>query len=294
MSPIGILYPGGLGAALGLAIVRSGGTAITCLSGRSDATHSRAAAADFMVVPSLEEVARRSELVISAVPPSSAVEVARSFAACLGPAERGSGTTAGPAFVDANSVSPRTKQRITEILSHAGIRCLDGAFFGPANRVGCENVLALSGPGADQVAPILQQIVDVRVLGERTGQASALKMALAIMTKAIPAVFLETVCASASSGQLDSTLELIRWLYPGIMSFLERTLPTYPAHVARRVQELEEVANWLHELGQRSIMTRSAVVILERLRLAELEPHANWSFEELLHRIAQADLLRAT
>ena len=291
MNPIGILYPGGLGAALGLAIVRSGGTAITCLSGRSEATRDRAAAANFVVLPSLVEVARRSELVISVVSPSTAVEVARYFANCV---HLGRFGDTRPTFLDANSVSPQTKKRIAEILSHARIDCLDGAFFGPTNRIGRDNVLALSGSSASRVGLLLQKIVEVRLVGDVVGQAAALKMALAIMTKALPALFLEMVCASVSHGQLGSMLELMRRLYPGIMDFLERTLPTYPTYVARRVHELGEVTNWLHELGQWGIMTQSAAAVLERLRLAQLEPRADWQFDELLCLIAQTELLSAT
>jgi putative dehydrogenase len=292
MNPIGILYPGEQGTAFGRAVMHTGGTVITCLSGRSSATADRAAAAAFIVAPSLEEVARWSDLVISVVPPTSAVEVARSFAACASLTQC-SGRTVRPTFVDANSVSPRTKQRIAAILSDVGINCLDGAFFGPANRIGHENVLALSGPDAAEIAPLLRPVTEVWVLGEEPGQASALKMAMAIMTKAIPAVFLETVCAAASSSQLDSTLEMIKRLYPGILGFLERTLPTYPAHVERRVQELEEVADWLHNSGQCGVMTQGAITVLERFCHAELEPGFDWLFQDLVHRIAEADLLRA-
>src|ERR1700730_17827039 len=83
MSRIAILYPGELGAPLGRAVVEAGGVAITCLFGRSEATRGRTTAAQFSVVPSLEEVARQSDLVISLVPPTSAVEIACSFAASV-------------------------------------------------------------------------------------------------------------------------------------------------------------------------------------------------------------------
>jgi 3-hydroxyisobutyrate dehydrogenase-like beta-hydroxyacid dehydrogenase len=293
MSGIGILYPGELGAALGRAIVQAGGTAVTCLADRSKATQSRATAANFVVVQSLEELARKCDLVISLVPPASAVEAARCFAACFDSARCGRNPTAGLTFVDANSVSPLTKRRIAEILSHGGICCLDGAFFGPASRIGRDSVLALSGARAGQIPPLLAGAVEVHVVGEAIGQASTLKMVLAIMTKALPALFLEMACASASGGQLDPALKLMRRLYPGIMDFLERTLPTYPAHVARRVQELGEVADWLRQLGQCAIMTQGAITILERLRIAGLDSRADWTFEDLLHRMADADLLPA-
>src|SRR6266851_5910950 len=109
MSRIAVLYPGGLGAALGRAIVRAGGTAITCLSGRSEATRHRAVAANFVVLQSLEEVARQSELVISLVSPTSALEAARCFADKVG-FWRCASTNPRPIFVDLNSVSPQTKR----------------------------------------------------------------------------------------------------------------------------------------------------------------------------------------
>ncbi|HVB83070.1 MAG TPA: hypothetical protein VNE82_24365 [Candidatus Binataceae bacterium] len=290
MNRIAILYPGGMGAALGHAVGRAGGMAITCLSGRSEATRYRACDADFVVVASLEQVIRQSEIVISLVPPASAVETARRFIACC--ELTGSYPPDPPTFVEANSLSPRTKQRIAELLSHAGIPCVDGAFFGPANQVGRDNVLALSGAKADRVASILQKVIEVRVIGGGVGQASSLKMALGVMTKALCALFLEMVCASADCGQLDSTVDLMRRLYPGTMRFLERSLPTYPCQVARKAYELKEVASWLHDRGQWGIMTESALAVLDRLQRAELEPRDDWAFEDLVRRIADSELLR--
>lgn len=289
MSRIAILYPGGLGAVLGRAFVQAGDAVITCLSARSEATCGRALSSGFIVVPSLGEVARQSQIVISLVPPGAALETASRFARSVEVTRNLVDVL--PTFVDANSVAPRTKLRIAEILAEVGVGCLDGAFFGPTNELGRNNLLALSGPEAAQIAPFFQRAVEVRHLGPTIGQAAALKMALTILTKALPALFLEIVCASASRDQLDSTLEMMRRLYPGIISFLERTLPTYPVYVQRRKHELEEAASWLHEAGQSGCMTRSAVEVLGRLQLAALEPSGDWRFENLLSRIATSQLL---
>ena len=117
-------------------------------------------------------------------------------------------------------------------------------------------------------------------------------MTLAIITKAFPALFLEMVCASASHGQLTSAVDLMRRLHPGLMGFLERTIPTYPTYVYRRVQELEEITDWLHKLGQSGTMTQSAAGILKRLSQAQIEPRSDWHFDDLIYRIAQTNLLR--
>jgi hypothetical protein len=80
-------------------------------------------------------------------------------------------------------------------------------------------------------------------------------------------------------------------LYPGIIGFLERTLPTYPEHIGRRVFELTEVRDWLLELDQLAVMTEGALTILERLHLRKLSSNINWEFEDLLRAIAESDLL---
>ena len=288
VSRVGVLHPGALGGALGKAVAEAGDISIACLNGRSATTRERALAANFVVVPSLEELTRDSDIVISLVPPARAVEVALCFVAS---SDRCANDARMATFVDANSVGARTKKHIADILSTVGVSCLDGAFLGPANRIGTENVMLLSGPGADGVAPVFRKVVEARVVGGEVGQASSLKMTIAILTKALPALLLEMVCTSAKNGQLGPALDLMRRLYPGILGFLERTLPTYPEHIGRRVFELTEVRDWLRELDQLAVMTEGAVTILERLRLRELSSNINWEFEDLLRAIAESDLL---
>ncbi len=291
MSRIGILYPGGLGATLGRAIAQTGGTPITCISDRSEATKNRAIESGFTILPSLEELVQECDLLISVVVPAAALQVAESLAKAVDAVQRLNCSTYGLLFVEANSISPQSKKRISDILSQRNIRCIDAAYFGPNNRIGQKNVLALSGLASHEAAYFLRPIVDVRITGKKVGDACELKMAMTIITKALPALFLEMVCASAAHGHLDSSLELMRRLYPGILEFLERTLPTYPAHVARRTQELDEVVQWLERQGQRGTMTRSAIKVLDQFRRANLEHRPNWLFEDLLHQIAEIKIL---
>src|SRR5260370_8645481 len=116
-------------------------------------------------------------------------------------------------------------------------------------------------------------------------------MTMAILITWLPALFLEMVCASAKRGQLGPALDLMRRLYSGISGCLERTLPTYPEHIGRRVFELTEVRDWLLELDQLAIMTEGALTVLERLRLRELSSNIDWRFEDLLRTIGESDLL---
>ena len=164
---IGILYPGGLGATLGKAIVQLGGTVITCLDGRSNATRDRTAGAGIVVVPSLEELVRKSELIISLVPPDAAATVANSIARCRTGDPPANNTTTPPIYIEANSISPQGKRCIAQTLAHAGISCIDGAFFGPTNSVCRDNVLVVSGPRVGRIAPFLGEVLEVRSIGRR-------------------------------------------------------------------------------------------------------------------------------
>lgn len=287
MNEVGILYPGALGSALGRRVTEAGGTPVTCLSGRSVATCKRAAAEAFSVTSSLGELARRVDLVVSLVPPHFAVEVARNFVRDVRPTWVGL-----PVFVDANSACPRQKRQIARILSDARLACVDAAFFGPANQIGPDNLLVLSGPGAEQVAPFFQRIVEVQVAGPRIGASAALKMALGILTKALCALFLEMICASGSQGQLDTVLDLMWRLYPGTMRFVERSLPTYPAHIARKADELEHIIDWLHEVRVHGCMTQGALDVLRRLEGVGLEQRVDWQFKDLLRQIFDRGFLR--
>lgn len=286
MRRIGILHAGRLGAALGQAIVRSGGTTITCVDGRSEATRDRAVAAGCLIVPSLEEVVARSDIVLSLVTPASAIETARNVAISAERLYNLDRRIMLPIFMDCNSIAPRTKQEVVRSLSSAGICGLDGTFLGPANEVGPENVLAVSGPGACKIVPLFERVVEVKVVGEQIGQASALKMALAIMTKALCALFLEMAWAAKSCGRLSDTLELMRRLYPGTMDFVERSLPNYPATLVRRIHELKEAANWQDELGCEAVMTRGAIEVFERLRRTD-PVYSEHTLDEALEQLVK-------
>lgn len=291
MSRIGILYPGELGAALGRAVVERGGTATTCLLGRSPATCGRAAVAGFLTLQSLDEVIRGSELIVSVVPPACAMETAYSIAAAADRTKIRTSRDTPMVVVDGNSISPQRKRKIAEILECAGIACVDGSVFGPAGRLRSDALFALSGPDAERVASLLDGAVQTEVLGCVIGQAASAKMAIAFVTKALIALFLEMICASAASGDLVTTLDVTRRFYPGIIRFVERNLPTYPARVDRRIGELEEVEAWQDELGQPGAMIRAARITLEGFRRAGFEPRTDWSFDELVHRIGNSACL---
>jgi 3-hydroxyisobutyrate dehydrogenase-like beta-hydroxyacid dehydrogenase len=218
-------------------------------------------------------------VVLSLVPPAEAIAVASCFARTVRARDRVARSER--IFLDGNSISPRTAAAIEKIVAKAGARMADASFFGPANAFDDRNMMVLSGPGARDAAALFEGLAaDVRVVDGGVGAASAVKMAMSILTKALPALFLEAARASAASGQLDVTLDLLGRLYPGIASFLARTLPTYRQHTARRLDEMREIESWLVELGQPAGMVRSGREILVQLASSNLSVEGCRDFRE--------------
>ena len=80
------------------------------------------------------------------------------------------------------------------------------------------------------------------VLGGDVGAASAFKLAFAGFNKGLVALFLEVMAAADRLGQRDELLECLRAFYPGTVETVERLLPSYPRHAARRAEEMDELA----------------------------------------------------
>src|SRR3982751_6008130 len=97
---VGILYPGDMGAALGRVLTRRGLRCVTTLAGRGEETSRRCREAGVDALASFADVAREADIMLSAVPPSTAEEIADLYCdhAALAPADA--------LFVDVNSTSP--------------------------------------------------------------------------------------------------------------------------------------------------------------------------------------------
>lgn len=287
MTGIALISPGLMGTAVGRALLCRGHVVYCALSRRSDVTRQRATHSGFVCCRSLGEAILKSDIVLSLVPPGQALNVARRVAECI------RHLRSAPIFADCNSISPTTARAICGIIAGAGATAVDCSIFGPADKIGPENIIVLNGPETRVIAGLFADLVEVRIADGEFGGASAVKMAMSIVTKALPALFLESTCASAASGQLDLMVSLFDRLYPGIMSFISRSLPTYPRHVSRRLDEMREIEIWLRDLGMSGAMTHSAQQNLDRLRHAGLATDRRWDLIALLNAAARHGILAA-
>lgn len=227
---IGLLHPGEMGAALGSVLRERGADVLWAAAGRSDATALRAEAAGLRDVGAVEELARRSDVILSVCPPHAALDVARSVAGFDG------------VFVDANAVSPATARAIGTVIEPVG-RFVDGGIVGPPPR-GAATRLYLSGGPARLVADLFDgTLVDARIVSDQVGAASAVKMSYAAWTKGTAALLLAIRALARAEGVEARLLEEWRESIPDLPGDSLRAARAAGAKGWRWVGEMEQIAS---------------------------------------------------
>jgi 3-hydroxyisobutyrate dehydrogenase-like beta-hydroxyacid dehydrogenase len=228
---IGLLHPGEMGAAIGAQLVRAGHRVLWSSPGRSATTAERAARAGLQDAGEAIALAAASEIVLSVAPPASAADVAESIGEFRG------------LFVDANAIAPSTSRTIAESVRARGGRFVDGGIIGaPPEREGTTR-LYLSGPEAAEVAALFAPtVVDARAVGERVGDASAVKVAYAGWTKGSAALLLAVREYAGRAGVEDVVLAEWAQSQPELAERWRQAEHSREHKGWRWVGEMEEIA----------------------------------------------------
>ena len=239
---VGILYCGDMGSAVGKLLRKAGLRVVTTFEGRSPATQDRALNSGIEILPTLDDVVAQSHIVFSLVLPSSALETARQYT------NRDQLRSEGSIFVEANSIGLETLEEIERLMGEQDIPLVDASFHGVAHRLEDLAILYVSGPKARVVEALCQDFLPVSYLGTRIGPATAMKLLMAGVSKGLAGLFVEVGAIAERADMLDPFLDSCRHFYPAVMTVIDRILPTYPRHAARRVGEVREI----EQLGQAS------------------------------------------
>lgn len=282
---IGLLYPGELGSSLARAFVGQGLPVVSTLGGRSQQTRERAEKAGIRLLPDVAEVCRQAQIVLSVVPPAAALDVAEQVTAALEPGKP------MPIYVDANSIAPATVRRIGELLATRGAQTVDAAVYGLAANLAAHGTVYLSGPAAEMIAQLWRGALRVEVVGPEIGQASAIKMLLGGLNKGLAALVFELGILAARSGMEHAFWSTYRRHYPGLMEVVDRVLPSYPRHAARRADELGELQQMMQAAGAADRIIASARATLANVAAVDWQaaaqgPQANWTAEEVIAALA--------
>ena len=240
---IAILSPGDMGHGIGAALGRSGFDVITCLAGRSARTHQLAQQGGFRIVSTLDELVVEADIVLSILVPAQAECVAQTVARVI------STQRVDTPFVDCNAIAPQTTQRIEQQIVNAGASFIDGSIIGPPPGRGLPPRLYVSGQGAHALSAVDCDEITVKVMGDRVGDASSIKMCYAALTKGTATLQVALLTAARALGvDVALTAELAA-SQESVLRQMHASIPALPANAHRWIGEMEEIAATFDSVG---------------------------------------------
>ena len=149
-------------------------TCLTSLEERSDKTIENIQNSDIEVLDSIKEVAVKSDILIVATSPKSAVKIAEEYGKyCRG------------IYLDLNNISPDTTFEINKHVDNL----VDGAIIG---KIDSKNpILYISGEKADDLL-FLNEYINIKKISDNVGDVAILKMLRSIYTKSVSTLLIES------------------------------------------------------------------------------------------------------
>jgi 3-hydroxyisobutyrate dehydrogenase-like beta-hydroxyacid dehydrogenase len=269
---VGIFSTGEMGHRVAAVLRKHGLNVVTCLAGRSARTAELAAKAGVSDLATPAEVVVKSDMIISIVVPSAAKSLAETIARAIAAAKK------TVLYADANAISPMTATAIEKIITGAGGRFADVCIIGTSANVGQGTTFFASGEWAAEFAELSRFGLQIEILGDRPGQASAYKIVYAGLTKGVSSLMLEMLLLAHSLGILEPMIAQYRKKFPDLVRFAESNLPGLPFRAARRSDEMEELSRTIAAEGLTPVMAPASRRLLASL--GELNLRAEYSEAE--------------
>jgi 3-hydroxyisobutyrate dehydrogenase-like beta-hydroxyacid dehydrogenase len=281
---VGIVSPGAMGSAVGRILVRRRVRVVATLAGRSDRTARFVDAAGIEVLPDLDSVVREAGVILSVAPPDQAEAIATDLV------EAARRVATAPLVVDLNAISPATVERVGAILAGAGLPLVDASISGPPPRKSWTTRIYVSGQDAPRVAALPLRGVDVLVVGDEVGTASAVKMCTASMYKGSVALFTQALRTARAHGVVAHVLDDLASSFPQLVGEPGASIARAATKSGRYVGEMNEIAATQEAAGLPAELFRAMGIVYEGLSATRL---ARGNPEEVGQSVPLDDVLDA-
>lgn len=262
---IGVASPGDMGQAIAARLKESGLNVYTALDGRSERTRTLAREAGLADCGSMEKLVSTCDMVLSVLNPGAALDKAREIAAAI----RKTGRKI--AFADLNAVSPQTVREMDGVIREAGGVFIDAGIIGPPPRgPNAKPRIYVSGPDAYLFTQISHPNLVIRVLSERVGDASAVKMCYGAMTKGTTALAVELLVAARKLGVEQALEQELKESRSDVYEWQQKNIAVMPPKAYRWVPEMHEIARTFEEVGMTPRIFQGAAEIYEMIAAAPI------------------------
>jgi L-threonate 2-dehydrogenase len=240
MTIVVVIAMGEMGAGIAKRLTSRGAQVRTSLKDRGSHSAARASAAGVDVVDNDDELIDSADFVLSVVPPAAARGMAARFAPALSAAAR------KPVYIDCNAISPATAAAVATIIAPTGAAFADGGILGfPPKEDDPGPRIYLSGPAAAEVARLRKFGLDLRVMDDKVGSASALKCSYAALGKGLTALGSLLILGAQRAGVDAALHEELAIYQPQILAWFRRWIPEMYGKSYRWIAEMEEIGVFL-------------------------------------------------
>ena len=218
---------------------------VTSPENRSKQTVKKINDSKIQILDTFKEVAIRSDILISATSPKTALDVAKEY-----------GKYSNGIYLDLNNISPDTTFKIDEYVDDL----VDGAIIGKIDSV--NPVLYVSGENADKLL-FLNDFIKTTKISDNIGDVSVLKLLRSTYTKTLSALLIESH-EIAKSRDLENEFFDALALTEGD-DFKEKSLSRINNTLnnpKRKSEELEEIIDFFNE--NELVMVKAALKKLNR------------------------------
>lgn len=231
---IGFLGFGEVASTISQALIKNGINVTTSVEGRSIKTQKLAKKTGVNLCHSYKEVAETSDIVISAVTPSSAVKVANEV-----------GKHVKGIYVDINNISPKKAKKALSLIENGNT--VDASIIGTIKK-GIDANIIVSGPCASEFSKLNNFGMNIDVIGKQIGQASAIKILRSSFTKGITALLFETLYCAYKMDIDEVVLKYIaKTECEGFKDSAISRINSTAVHAKRRYEEMDEVISLISE-----------------------------------------------
>lgn len=247
---VGKIFCAGLKSLPGITLIAAWDSKFLGASTR-DVELAQAAQSGVQACLSMQALCASATLILSAVTASNTLAVAREAALYI---------RSGSVFLDLNSASPGTKQQCAAAIEAAGAHYVEAGVMTSVPPCGIKVPMLLGGAKAADLAQQLNAWgMNAKVVSEKLGVASAIKMSRSIMIKGLEALVIESYATARAYGVEDYVLPTLHETFPSIdwenqgAYFFSRVVQ----HGKRRAEEMREAANTVREAGFEPLMTQA-------------------------------------
>lgn len=258
---IAVMAAGEMGAAIGQRLRLRGANVRSLLKGRSAATVKRAQDAGLIAVDDETQLVADTDFVLSIMPPGEAKALAQRLAPAL------TALAKKPVFVDCNAVAPVTVREVASVIAPTGCAFVDiGILGGPPPKEGTQSPrLYASGEDARRALAFKDFGLDIRLVEGGIGEASAIKMGYACLTKGTQAIGAAMMLGTMRNNVAPAVKDALADSVDEIFGYTARQMPRMFPKAYRWVAEMEEIAKFLAADPGASQMLQGAARLYDQI-----------------------------